>query len=52
MSPRLPFQKYSTSVSLQEGNAEAQLRMLTSIIVKNKPISEGVSRKIYEFVWT
>lgn len=31
---------------------EAQARMLTSIVVKNKPISEAISRKICEFVWT
>jgi len=36
----------------RRGMLRLRVRMLTSIMVKNKPISEGVSRKVYEFVWT
>ncbi|CAI5481372.1 unnamed protein product, partial [Closterium sp. Yama58-4] len=37
---------------LMEGNPEGQALLLTRIAVKGRRISEAVSRKVYEIVWT
>ncbi|GJP51519.1 hypothetical protein CLOM_g10685 [Closterium sp. NIES-68] len=37
---------------LMEGNPEGQWLLLTRITVKGRRISEAVSRKVYELVWT